>query len=83
MSAILVYLLSQYRKRFLSAGMDRWHNSMIQQKHFKVVCKKIIVRWLLRCLAMSFVSWRRSSLESARLRRWGLYVFISFVHVRA
>ena len=76
MSAILVHLLSQHRKRFLSAGMDTWHNSMIQQKHSKVGCKKIIFRWLSRCLAMSFASWRRSSRESVRLRRWGSFVFI-------
>jgi hypothetical protein len=83
LSAILVYLLAQHRKHFLFAGIDRWHSSMIQQRHFKVVCKKIIICWLSRCLAISFASWRRSSLESVRLRRWGLYVFISCVHVRA
>ena len=65
---ILHFLLSQHRKQSLAAGLCRWQDSTRQQKHFKGVCKHIILSWLSRCLAMSFAAWRRSSLDSRRLK---------------
>ena len=70
---ILHYLLSKQRTLLLAARLGSWQDSTRQQQHFKGVCKHIILRWLSRCLAMSFVAWRRSSLDSRRLKRccWG------------